>query len=168
MHGSLISFTKRKLKTYVLLGTSSKVTSLSGVTVSLTGVTDLEASFLKSPAPSACIEGTYARGTYTRGTCFGGICTEAASTAGACTESSCAMGACTEGAYLGGAGTKDICTGGTCARGACIKDVGPESTGTEGAGTESACTGGARVVKYSRIYSQSFSFLGVGGAGLEI
>ena len=168
MHGSFISFTKQKLKTCVLLETSSEVTSLLGVIVSLTGVTDLEASFLRSLASGTCIEGTCARGVYTRGTCSGGTYIRAASIVDACTGSSSAMGTCTESFCLGGAGIRDTCTRGTCARDACIKDVRPESTGMEGAGTESACTGGVGVVEHSRIHLQFFSILEVGDAGLEI
>ena len=168
MHGSFILFTKRELKTRVLLRTSLEVTSLLGMTVSLAGVTDLKASFLRSLAPGAYIEGTCARGAYTKGTYYGSICTETTSTEGAYTKSFCAMGTCTKGAYIKGAylrgvGTRDTCTGDTYARGACIQDIGPEGTGTK-----SACTRSAGVVEHSRIHSQSFLISEVRGAGLKI
>lgn len=77
MHKFFISFTKWELKICVLVGTSSEVTFLLGVTVSLAGVIDLEASFLRNPASGTCIEGLYARGAYTKSTCFEGTCTKA-------------------------------------------------------------------------------------------
>lgn len=43
---------------------------LLGVTVFLARVTDLEASFLKSAVPGACIGGIYTKGIYTSNTCF--------------------------------------------------------------------------------------------------
>lgn len=68
------------MKTCILVGTSLKITSLLGVIVSLAGITDLEAFFLRSAASGTCIRGIYTRGTYTRSTYSGstyigaGIC----------------------------------------------------------------------------------------------
>ena len=172
IHGFFISFTKRELKICVLLGTL-EITSLSGVTVFLIKLIDLEAFFLTDLTPGACIEGTCTRDIYTSGTCSGGTYIGAGSTGVACTGSSYTMGACTKGAYtkstcFRGIGTRDTCTGDTCARSACIKDDGPDSIGTEGSNMKSACTGGAGVVEHLRIYLQSFLISEMGGAGLEI
>ena len=125
MQESFILFTKRKLKTCVLLGTSSEVKSLLEIKVFLIGVTDLEAFYLRSPAPGAYIESFCAMGTCTKD---------------ACTKGACTKGACIKGACLGGAGTKDTCTGDTYTR------------GTKGASMENACTRGADIIEYSRIH----------------
>lgn len=67
MHRSFFSFTKREMKTCVLLGTSLEVTSLLEITVFLAGMTDVEVSFSKNVAPDACIENTCARDAYIPG-----------------------------------------------------------------------------------------------------
>ena len=113
MHKSFILFTKRELKTFVLLETSLDVTFLLRVKVSLAKVTDLETFFLRSPALSTYIGDTYSRVT----------CTGDASTGGAYIGSSCAISANTESAYLGGTSTKDTYIGSICSRGAYIESV---------------------------------------------
>lgn len=85
MHRSFILFTKCELKTYVILGTFSQVTSLLRVIVSLTGVacsagntyikyTDIDYACTKATCTKdayirvASIGDAYARDTYARGT----------------------------------------------------------------------------------------------------
>ena len=143
MHGSFISSTKRELKTCVLFGTSSGVTTLSGMTT-------LKTSFSSSPCfcpdadswESACLlvnvsslsdtiltcsgcfpgcprsHSTGARGA--KGADVGGPCTGGACTEGAGTEGAGIGGACTEGAGTEGAGMGGACIRGTCLCGACI------------------------------------------------
>ena len=91
MHGSFISFTKPELKTYVLLKTSSEVTSLLWMTVSIILLgTSSEVTFLSGvtvflvgvacSTRSTCVKGADIEGTstenadigaaYTKGTCI--------------------------------------------------------------------------------------------------
>lgn len=100
MRRFFISFTKQELKTCILLGISSELMSLSGVTVSLAGITDLETSFLSCPASAACIGGT----------CVGVACS-AGNTCikGTGTEGTYAKSTCT--GFIGAAGTESACTG---------------------------------------------------------
>lgn len=128
MPGFCISSTKLELNTCVLLGSSSEVTFLLGITVFLAKVTDLEVFFLRSSTPSAYIEGIYTRVACTRGTSYGSTYTGAASIEDTYTESFYTIGACIKdvymkGASLGGTDTRDTCIESTCTRGACIEGV---------------------------------------------
>lgn len=107
IYESFISFTKRELKTYVLLNTSSEVTFLLGMIVSLAEVANLKASFLRNPAPGACIGSTCTRDAYIKGIFSKSACTRVASIRGTCIKSFCTIGAYTEGACAKSVCTKD-------------------------------------------------------------
>ena len=128
MHGSFISFTKRELNTRVLLGTSSRVTTL-------------KTPFSSNPVISFCLDAVHWGGwapasvlvnvsslsmtkqisgdaMFTCSGCFLGcprpnlIGAEGADVGGACVGGTCGGGACIGGACIGGA-----CAGGYLWRG---------------------------------------------------
>ena len=100
MHRSFILFTKRELNTPALLGTSSGITTFSGITISKIAFIGTEGSDAGSASTGGadtrgvCAGGACTRGFYTRGTFAGGACIVGTSVGNACAGGACAEGAC--------------------------------------------------------------------------
>ena len=180
MPGIFVSSKKRELKPYVLLGTSSGVTTLSEM-INSSRVTTMNTSFTSSPAIFFCLDEGYsdilasvsvlvnASNMSTRSGGFPGFPRPSSS------DGKGAKGT-DRIACIGAAGIGSTCTKDTCARGTGAGDT--SSAGgayvkgafVGGACAESTCASGASAVEHSGMHLQSFRILEVKlfGTGLEI
>ena len=179
MPGIFVSSKKRELKPYILLGTSSGVTTFSEV-INSSGVTTMNTSFRSGPAIFSCLDVGYsdilasvsalvnASNMSTHSGGFPGFPRPSSS------DGKGAKGTdrvtCTGAAGIGSTCTRDTCARGTgagdtsSARDPCVKGA-----FVGGACAESTYAGGASAVEHSGMHSQSFQISEVKlfGTGLE-
>lgn len=156
-----------KKMTFLEITNSLKVISLLGITVFLTGVTDLEAFFLISLISDTYIGSIYAIGAYIKG-----IYLEDAGIRDTCLKDTYVKSAyiknvCIEGIYIAGpyirsfwVGYACIYTGSTCIKAWDIYDMGTY--------VRSTYINSVNIVEYFGMYLQSFQNLEMEDTRLEI